>query len=247
MRGSSHAKALVYDARFLVPPPSLDREGFALVEHHSAVRDFNDEAEVRRVYYAEAERLLVAATVPCGRTCSITPLRRRPSERPALDSGPRDQTGRRGPVGRVHNDFTAGSGLTRLRHELGQEAEALAGSRFAVVNVWRPIRGPVLDAPLAVCDARSVAPDDLIRSDLIYRDRTGEVYQVKHNPRHRWYYISALRTDEALLLKCYDSEERPGALRAAQRVRGSQYAAPRLRHARASSCVRSCSTNRVVF
>ena len=85
------------------------------------------------------------------------------------------------------------------------EADALLGLRFAVVNVWRSIRGPVLDAPLAVCDARTVAQEDFVSSDLIYRERTGEVYQVKHNAGHRWFYVSALREDEALLLKCYDS------------------------------------------
>jgi len=113
----------------------------------------------------------------------------------------------RGPVGRVHNDFTHDSAPARLRRELGAEAEDLLHLRFAVVNIWRAIRGPLLDAPLAVCDARSLASGDLLPSDLIYRDRTGEIYQVKYNPAHRWYYVSALRNDEALLLKCYDSAE----------------------------------------
>jgi hypothetical protein len=36
---------------------------------------------------------------------------------------------------------------------MGEEAEALLRHRFEIVNVWRPIRGPLRDAPLAVCDA----------------------------------------------------------------------------------------------
>jgi hypothetical protein len=71
--------------------------------------------------------------------------------------------------------------------------------------VWRPIRGPLQDAPLAVCDAGSVAPGDLVPADLVYRDRVGETYGVKFNPEHRWYYVSDMQPDEALLLKCYDS------------------------------------------
>jgi hypothetical protein len=110
-------------------------------------------------------------------------------------------------VGRVHNDFTAKSARTRLRVELDNEADELLGRHFAIVNVWRSIRGPVFDAPLAVCDARSIAPDDLVASDLIYRERTGEVYQVVHSDAHRWFYVSALQPEEALLLKGYDSAE----------------------------------------
>jgi hypothetical protein len=75
-----------------------------------------------------------------------------------------------------------------------------------VINLWRPIRGPLRDAPLAVCDAGSVAPGDLVPSDLVYRDRVGETYGVTYNPAHRWFYVPRMRPDEALLLKCYDSE-----------------------------------------
>jgi hypothetical protein len=39
---------------------------------------------------------------------------------------------------------------------MGDEAEMLLKRRFAIVNVWRPIRGPLRDAPLALCDAQSV-------------------------------------------------------------------------------------------
>src|SRR5262249_3204585 len=74
-----------------------------------------------------------------------------------------------------------------------------------IINVWRPIRGPLLDSPLAVCDARTVAPQDLVPSDLIYRDRIGETYSVTYNPAHRWFYVPDMRADHALLLKRYHS------------------------------------------
>jgi hypothetical protein len=88
---------------------------------------------------------------------------------------------------------------------MGEEADALLGQRYAFINVWRPIRGPLRDAPLAMCDARSVSAGDLIPSDLIYRDRKGEIYLMQHNPKQRWYYVPEMRADEVLLLKCYDS------------------------------------------
>jgi len=47
---------------------------------------------------------------------------------------------------------------------------------------------------------------DFVATDLKYRDRTGEVYSVAYNPEHRWFYFPQMRTDEALLLKCFDSD-----------------------------------------
>jgi hypothetical protein len=83
----------------------------------------------------------------------------------------------------------------------------LLKGRHAVINVWRPIRRPVEEAPLALCDAQSIAPEDLVATDLVYRDRLGEVYSLTYNPRRRWYYYPAMAPDEALLIKTYDSLE----------------------------------------
>jgi len=195
----------IHDARPVAARLSLDREGFALVKHRSAVIDFYDEAEVRGHFYAEAEALLKEVTGAQSVHVFDHIVRRRAADRPPLDSGRPSGSGPRGPVGRVHNDFTATSARTRLRVELGNEADELLSRHFAIVNVWRSIKGPVIDAPLAVCDASSIAADDLVASDLIYRERTGEVYQVVHSDAHRWFYVSALQPDEALLLKGYDS------------------------------------------
>jgi hypothetical protein len=87
---------------------------------------------------------------------------------------------------------------------MGEEAEELLRHRFEIVNVWRPIRGPLRDAPLAVCDATTVAFTDFVPSDLVYRDRTGEIYRVSYNPAHRWFYVPEMQPDEAILIKCYD-------------------------------------------
>src|SRR6185295_18719718 len=108
--------------------------------------------EVRRVYYLEAQRLLMEATGAVRVHVFDHTVRRRAADHRPLDSGPPNADGLRGPVGRVHNDLTHDSAPARLRRELGAEAEDLLHLRFAVVNIWRAIRGPLLDAPLAVCD-----------------------------------------------------------------------------------------------
>ena len=91
-----------------------------------------------------------------------------------------------------------------MREHLPAEADELLKGRVQVVNLWRPIRGPLFDSPLAICDAASVAADDLVASDLIYPNRRGETYSVKFNPDHRWFYFPEMTADQALLLKCYD-------------------------------------------
>jgi len=110
-----------------------------------------------------------------------------------------------GPVRYAHNDYTERSGPQRVRDLLGGEAERVLRGRFAVINVWKPIRGPVEQAPLAVCDARTIRAEDFVPTDLRYRDRTGEIYSLRWSPTHAWFYFSRMAADEALLLKCFDS------------------------------------------
>src|ERR1700758_4442799 len=145
----------IHDARPVAGRLTLDGEGLALVEHRSAIKDFYDEDELRRVYYPEAERLVAEAT--------------------------------------------GASRVLVFDHTIRRRVE--------IVNVWRPFRGPLRDAPLAVCDATSVAFADFVPSDLVYRDRTGGTYRLRYNPAHRWFYVPEMRPDEAVLIKCYDSAE----------------------------------------
>jgi hypothetical protein len=190
----------IRDARPIVAAISLDQHGFGLVTHRSKVRDFYDQDEVERVYYPEAERLLRNVTGAARVFIFDHTVRRHvPGTEDRRD-------GLRQPATRVHVDHTAKSGPQRVRDLLAGDAETLLRGRVQIVNVWRPIRGPLLDAPLAVCDARTVGPDDLVPSDLIYQNRIGETYSVTYNPAHRWFYFPQMRVHEALLLKCYDSE-----------------------------------------
>jgi hypothetical protein len=191
----------IFDGRSIAPGFSLDREGFALVRHPTSVRDFYDEKEVRSVYYPAAEAFL-RATLGADRVFIFDHTVRRRVEGAADIRG----GGPRQPATRVHVDQTASSGANRVREHLPDEAEELLQGRVQVINLWRPIRGPLRDSPLAMCDATSVASGDLVASDLIYPNRNGETYSVKYNPDHRWFYFPEMTADEALLLKCYDSQ-----------------------------------------
>jgi hypothetical protein len=182
---------------WLAPEADLDREGFALTRHETGVQDFEDAAEIEAVYYPEIEALLKESTGASRVLVFDHNLR--------LDAGATGD-GRRPPVRQVHNDYTERSAPRRLAALTGRDAAA-AVRRFAVVNVWRPIRGPVETAPLALADARSVAAEDLIAVDLVYPDRIGEVYHAAWSPRHRWVYYPCMDRNEALLIKGHDSRD----------------------------------------
>ena len=191
----------IRDGRALIGELSLDRQGFEVKQHQSAVKDFYDPEEVAKVYYPEVERLLKEATgaskvvVFDHQVRNLTLARR--GEKNAREYGKI-----------VHNDYTAKSGPRRVSdHLTPAEADERLRHRFAEINVWRPIRGPVESSPLAVCDARSIEPQDFVPSDLVYRDKVGETYRFKYNPNHRWFYFPYLQRNEVILLKCYDSKE----------------------------------------
>ena len=190
----------IADMRPMASEASLEREGFALLTIPTAASDLYDEAELRTVYYPESERIVAAATGADRVVVFDHTIRRR--QWGVEDRAPGTP---RQPVTRIHGDYTEISGPQRVRDLMGDEAEALLAKRFAIVNLWRPIRGPLFDSPLAVCHAGTVAQDDLVGQDLIYRDRVGEIYGLTYNPDHRWYYVPAMRRDEVLLLKCFDS------------------------------------------
>jgi len=179
---------------------SLDRNGFELVAHRSALADFSGEETIRAVYYPEAERLLRGATG--AEKVVVFDHTLRDSAR-----GSRATAALREPVRRVHNDQTFVSGPRRVRDHLPpEEAQQRLRQRFAIVNLWRPL-ATVEQLPLAMCDARTIAPQDRVASDLVYRDKVGETYAFLYNPNHRWYWFPRQRPDEALLLKIYDSRD----------------------------------------
>ncbi len=195
-------QVVISDARPVARSLSLEREGFQLLSAPTTLSDWSDDEAIRDRYYGEATTLLKRATGADRVVVFDHTVRRR------LD-GAEDRTQGipRQPVPRVHNDYTVKSGPQRLRDFLGKEAPELLRRRFAIINVWRPLHGPVEDAPLAMVDARSVESGDLVATDLVYPDRIGEIYYVKFNAAHRWYYVPAMRAHEVLLIKCFDSLE----------------------------------------
>jgi hypothetical protein len=191
-------KMPIYDGRAVADQLSLEREGFILVCHETKVKDFYDQTEVRSIYYPEIEKL-VKETSGAKRVLVFDHTLR------SADSATREAKQISGPVRNAHNDYTEWSGPQRVRDLLPNEAEELLKGRFAVVQVWRPIRSPVHREPLAIADARTIGTKELFPSSRIYPDRVGEVYHCAFNPEHRWYYFPNMQRNEAVVFKTFDS------------------------------------------
>jgi len=189
----------IRDARPVLGQVSLDREGFELIRFDTTATDFDDDDAVKAVYYPEVERAMKAATGADRIFIFDHTIRRQ------IPGAKDDRIGPRQPVPRVHVDHTVASGPQRVRDFLPEEADELLRGRLQIINLWRPLRGPVRNFPLAVCDAGTVRFDELVAADHIYRHRVGETYQVLYNPAHCWFYVPEMQTGEALLLKCFDS------------------------------------------
>ena len=190
----------IRNGREVLDELSLDTNGFVLTPHETAVRDFYDSDEVKSVYYPEVECLLKRVT-GAERVLIFDHVVRNPV------LAERGEKGARSPAKIVHNDYSFKSAPRRVRDLLPEEADRLLKNRFAEINVWRAIRGPIESSPLALCDARSLRLEDVVPCDLVYRERVGETYGFSYNPEHRWYYFPRLERNEAILLKCYDSKD----------------------------------------
>lgn len=79
-------------------------------------------------------------------------------------------------------------------------------------SVWKPIKGPLNDWPLGLCDTRSVDYErDTIPADVVFDNFVTENVQIIHSPDLQWYYLPDHNTTEALIFKNGDSKEGPAA------------------------------------
>lgn len=190
---------VVHDGRPIADQLDLDRQGFELMRYETAVKDFFDDEEVRRVYYPEMEKLVKQATGASKVVVFDHTIR-------VGDEGKQAKYKVRLPVRNMHNDFTVRSAPQRVRDLLpADEAEARLEKRYGSINIWRPITGPVETSPLAICEYGSIEDGDLIAAERHYQGRIGGVYNLSYNPDQHWYYFPRMERDEVVLLKCYDS------------------------------------------
>lgn len=191
----------VHDGRSHLPDSRLDAEGFMLVAQPTSVTDFHDDGQIEAVHHQEVRKLLARLT-GAARVEVFDDTRRASS----LDRQRERKI--REPAAIVHNDYTARSGVKRLRDHYAavpEEVERLLARRFAIINVWRSTAGPVLNHPLVMADATTVREEDLVAVERRGEDRIGELQVALHYPEQRWYYYPRMQPDEALVFKTFDS------------------------------------------
>jgi hypothetical protein len=191
-------RVVIHNGRPHTSEFALERDGFRFIRHDTRMSDFYDEDEIRRVYYAEMDELIKAET-GCKRVHVFDHTLR------TADDEIRESKKIREVVRRVHNDYTEKSGPQRVHDLLPAEADELLKRRFAIIQVWRPIRYPVETYPLAIADARSLSPQNLVISERRAADRIGQTYAITYNPAQQWYWFPQMRREEALVFKTYES------------------------------------------
>jgi hypothetical protein len=175
----------------------INVNGFGTIKGVSSEeKDFNDDEHIKSVYYPEVEKTLLD-NVPGAKRVFIFDHTVRRS----------DPNAHRAPVNRAHIDQTTKSATQRVRYHMGEEAEELLQDRVRLINVWRPLNGPVVASPLAYADSRSVPDEDIVGVEHRYPHRTGETAGVKYTEKGKWYYWSGMTNDERILLQCYDSKD----------------------------------------
>lgn len=194
----------IEDMRSSDDPPRMDREGFALIPHESAVPDFRDREAVARIHPDEIRELLLRVS-GADEVAISGPGVLRFGEKSEL-SGKLDNSR---PARFVHidiSDATAAQFAARSSPRPGQTPR-----RVCNYNVWRTFSPAPQDAPLTLCDARTVAPDDLILADAVF-DAKGapewsfEGLVIGANPDHRWLYASNMTRDEVWVFVTNDSD-----------------------------------------
>jgi hypothetical protein len=185
---------------------TLDGNGFELFDHRTALVNVRNSEDVRRIYEPELEQALLQITgavrVIITRTVFV---------RVAQSSTEFGAVGTTYPAIHVHSDCTRKSGPAMVRALLDpDDSKVWLRKRFAVYSLWRAFSPPPQDAPIAVCDTRSVSAGDVVPTDVVIETAGAEmVYEgmsFRYSPQHRWCYFRDMHRDELLVIKAYDSD-----------------------------------------
>jgi len=196
--GDDWRSVTLNDLRGIENKFTLDQNAFDTYQNvHSDEHEFTNDERIKDVYYPEVEKLLLDNVQGAQRVVLFDHTIRRP-------------TGNRNPVTRVHIDQTPMSAAERVKLHAPEEADTLLRGRYRIINVWRPLNGPVMSFPLAVADSQTVQDEDLIPIEHRYPHRNGQTASVRYNPSQKWYYWSGMTNQDRLLLKCFDSDETVG-------------------------------------
>jgi hypothetical protein len=203
----------ISDGRPVSDQFTLDRNGFEIAGHVSAVRDFTDKAEVDHLYPGEVAEFVKRRT-GADRVAPLGWVLRRSAAPAENASQPQ--------AALVHCDYSVTGAGPRAKATYEDRFPDGPGYRRALLtSVWRVFSPPPQDWPLALCDFTSVGPDEGLDNRLYFVDKIpADLYaqmppdapgtsgfEFHHNPGHRWWYFPDMTRDEVLLFKFNDSDQ----------------------------------------
>ncbi|KAK4201001.1 hypothetical protein QBC40DRAFT_278966 [Triangularia verruculosa] len=204
----------VQDVRDRREEYTLDAHGFQFLRHKTTVQDFKDRSVVGDSYIPEMQQVLRQhlSKGEQGEDIRTVCFDFRLRESIHADEFAKrtinleDGFDRLLPATHPHIDQSTRGALLRVQRHMGEETEELLKGRVRVINVWRPLVD-VKSWPLALCDARTVDPNDLVTCDIVRRRYVGETYFGKYNPEQKWHYLSGMTPEDVTLIKVYDSDQ----------------------------------------
>ncbi|KAJ0147821.1 hypothetical protein CTA2_755 [Colletotrichum tanaceti] len=205
---AAESEQTIYNIRDQEHEFNLDDHGFEVKQHRIADVPFDRE-------YIEADYLPTVAallqTLDHGAKVHIFDWRLRSSDNVRTFKAPNtlidldDQALVLEPVHAVHVDQSPWAAIMRVRRHMGEQAGELLKRRFRIINVWRPLRNPIENFPLALCDGSTVTETNLLRVDHVRKHYVGESLYPLFSKDMRWYFLDRQSKDEVLVFKTYDS------------------------------------------
>lgn len=207
--GTVDVEVPITDVRGHETEYTLDKDAFQVVSNlpESAEKEFVDDESIKTNYYPEVEKLILDHVPGSNKVFIFDHTIRRSTP-----------NAHRAPVTRVHIDQTKKSAKMRVELHLPDEAEKLLQGRYRIINIWRPLNGPVQAHPLGFASSATLRDEDLIPVEHRYPTRTGETAGIRYNESQKWHYLSGMRNDERLFLECFDNE----ALKEGTKVQGGR-------------------------
>ncbi|KAK3328635.1 hypothetical protein B0T19DRAFT_196139 [Cercophora scortea] len=187
-------------------PFHLNECGFQLIELASSLPydGFWDNDKVQQVYIPEVKEALKRSLGAKYVVVLDYAVRKREASFP-LPTGEEYEYDQ--PTALAHIDFTVEEGERIIKVMFSDRAREVLQGRWQAINIWKPIKGPLNDWPLGLCDARSMDFErDVVPSDVIFDNFVTENLQIFPSPSFEWYYLPDHQTWEALIFKSADSE-----------------------------------------
>ncbi|KAI5814421.1 hypothetical protein BZA77DRAFT_318827 [Pyronema omphalodes] len=192
---------------------TLDKQGFTFKLWTPPQLDWKNEQEINEKYFPAVKKLLceLLSSTQDVKRCELFSWRMRSAVSKVSTFSPTDVENmvKVIPVRYAHIDNSPAGIIDWMRQTYGvDEATRLSREyRLQLFNIWYPLVEVVVDKPLAVCDAQTVSPSDLVEIYSISEDYPRRSFMVKYNPKFRFYYLNRMTREEVCVFRIYDSSK----------------------------------------